>query len=139
LGKQEYVSAEIGLWIMPSSAPRVLLVEDTDELRRLYSRVLQRHGFEVREASNGEEALARLGEQEPDLVLTDIMMPVLDGIELIRQIRANPAMDRMPVVAVTASAAGEIEQLARDVGAMDVLFKPVELPALLSCVAAYCG
>src|SRR5262245_55523997 len=101
---------------------RVLLVEDTKPLRNYFSRVLRFHGCEVSEASNGQEALDRLPQQDPDLVLTDIMMPVLDGIELIRRIRSNPAMRQTPVVAVTGSGA-EIERQAREAGAADVLAK----------------
>jgi len=115
---------------------QVLLVEDTDDLRTLYSRVLRRQGFQVCEACNGQEALSRLRDQEPDLVLTDIMMPLLDGIELIRRIRSTPTMHRMPVVALTGGG-NEIERQAREAGAIDVLAKPVELPDLLERLAPF--
>jgi len=115
---------------------QVLLVEDTDDLRTLYSRVLRRQGFQVSEARNGQEALNRLRDQEPDLVLTDIMMPLLDGIELIRRIRSTPTTHAMPVVALTGGG-NEIEQQARDAGAIDVLAKPVELPDLLERLAPF--
>jgi two-component system response regulator MprA len=118
---------------MAPHTTRVLLVEDTDALRHYYSRVLRFQGFEVREACNGLEALDRLHDEEPDLVLTDIMMPVLDGLELIRRIRS---MGELPVVAVTGSGA-EVERQARDAGADDVLAKPVQLDALLGTLAHF--
>jgi len=121
---------------MSPSPLRVLLVEDTDDLRVLYSRVLRRQGFQVSEACNGLEALSRLDDLNPDLVLTDIMMPVLDGIELIRRIRSIPELEETPVVAITGSG-NEIEQRARDAGAVDVLAKPLKLPELLERLAPY--
>jgi len=115
---------------------QVLLVEDTDDLRTLYSRLLRRRGFQVREARNGQEALDQLHDPEPDLVLTDIMMPVLDGIALIRRIRSMPALSGVPVLAVTGGGT-EIERQAREAGAIDVLPKPLELPLLLDRLAPY--
>jgi len=118
---------------MSPHTTRVLLVEDTDALRHYYARVLRFHGFQVSEACHGLEALERLDDHEPDLVLTDIMMPVLDGIELIRRIRSKGGL---PVVAVTGSGA-EVERRARDAGADDVLAKPVQLDELLGKLTAY--
>jgi CheY-like chemotaxis protein len=76
---------------------RVLLVEDSSELRRLFARVLEGNGFEVCEAANGREALDCLPGFVPDVILTDLMMPVLDGFELIRRLRAMPTMAEVPI------------------------------------------
>jgi len=124
--------------IKSQTPTRILLVEDTDDLRTLYSRFLRFHGYEVCEAANGQEALSRLQGQEHDLVLTDVMMPVLDGIELIRHIRSTPSMKGLPVMAVTASGS-DLERQAREAGAVDVLAKPVEFPVLLERIALTCG
>ncbi len=110
---------------------RVLLVEDAPFLRYAFGRLLRMHGFEVREATDGQEALDMLGEFHPQLVLTDLMMPVMDGIELIRRIRANPRTADLPIVAITADATEQAERQARAAGAIDVITKPIDLPALL--------
>ena len=83
---------------------RVLLVEDAPFLRYAFGRLLRLHGFEVREATDGREALDCVAEFQPQLVLTDLMMPVMDGIELIRRLHENPDTASLPVVAITADA-----------------------------------
>ena len=110
---------------------RVLLVEDAPFLRYAFGRLLRMHGFEVREATDGQEALDVLAGFRPQLVLTDLMMPVMDGIELIRRIRAAPETAAIPIVAITADATEQAERQARDAGAIDVITKPIDLPALL--------
>jgi len=110
---------------------RVLLVEDSDTLRFLFARVLESQAAEVREAADGQQALDALLDFEPDLILTDLMMPVMGGIELIRRVRAMPALDAVPVVAITAHATAAVEQEAREAGAVDFIVKPVEIPTLL--------
>jgi len=89
------------------------------------------YGFDVREATDGREALDCVEEFRPHLVLTDLMMPVMDGMELIRRLHDDPATARLPVVAITADATEQAERQARDAGAMDVITKPIDLPALL--------
>ena len=110
---------------------RVLLVEDAPFLRYAFGRLLRMHGFEVREATDGQEALDALEDFHPQLVLTDLMMPVMDGIEMIRRIRADPAFAHLPIVAITADATEQAERQAREAGAIDVITKPIDLPALL--------
>jgi two-component system chemotaxis response regulator CheY len=105
---------------------RILLVEDTPELRRLFARLLRHRGFEVFEVANGQEALDRLATCVPDVVLTDLMMPVLDGFTLIRRIRAITALDGVPVLAMTGTTSAEAEREARVAGAVDVLAKPLD-------------
>ena len=110
---------------------RVLLVEDAPFLRYAFSRLLRLQGYEVREANDGQEALDCVCEFRPDLVLTDLMMPVMGGVELIANLRANPETAEVPVVAITADATDQAEQLARQAGAVDVITKPIDLPSLL--------
>jgi CheY-like chemotaxis protein len=116
----------------------VLLVEDTDALRCLFARVLKDNGFEVCEASDGLAALGCLAHFHPELVLTDLMMPGLDGIGLIRRLRAMPEWDAVPVVAMTAVASSEVEREARQAGAADFLAKPLDPDTLLDCLGGYC-
>lgn len=110
---------------------RVLLVEDAPFLRYAFGRLLRLQGFEVREANDGQEALNALEDFHPDLILTDLMMPVMGGLELINQIRANPETAHVSIVAITADATQRAIDMARQAGADDVITKPVDLPDLL--------
>jgi CheY-like chemotaxis protein len=110
---------------------RVLVVEDCCDLRHRFARVLRRAGFRVYEASNGREALACLAGIKPDVILTDVMMPEMDGIELIRHLRSRPSTAAIPVVAMTAAATDQAKRDARRLGAADVLKKPIDSQTLL--------
>ncbi len=110
---------------------KVLLVEDAPFLRYAFGRLLRMHGFEVREATDGKQALDCLEGFRPQLVLTDLMMPVMDGVELIRRLHQNPETTSVPVVAITADATEHAERQAREAGAIDVITKPIDLPSLL--------
>ena len=117
---------------------RILLVEDTDILRQLLGRMLKRHGFEVCEASDGLAALGCLADFHPELVLTNMRMPRLDGLGLIRRLRAMPEMDAVPVLAMTAVASFEDEVEARRAGAAEFLDKPLNSGGtLLDCLDGY--
>jgi CheY-like chemotaxis protein len=108
---------------------RVLVVDDEPDQRFLLRRVLQRAGHEVSEATDGAAALRAVQESPPDLVVTDVMMPVMDGVELIRCLRGDPATAHIPILA----ASGDTH-LA---GAADaVLPKPYEWHHLLTLVEA---
>jgi CheY-like chemotaxis protein len=110
---------------------RVLLVEDTDDLRRLFARVLRNCGCEVLEAASAPAALEAVVGFAPDLVLTDLMMPEMDGVELIARLRAMPGLESVPMVAITADVSTEAEKRALAAGAVDCLIKPVDLGLLL--------
>jgi CheY-like chemotaxis protein len=111
--------------------PRLLLVEDAPFLRYAFGRLLRLHGFEVIEATDGLEALECVSKFRPQLVVTDLMMPVMDGVELIERLRSDPATADLPVVAITADATEQAEQRAREAGAVDFITKPIDLPTLL--------
>ncbi|MEA2682441.1 MAG: two-component system, OmpR family, phosphate regulon response regulator PhoB [Chloroflexota bacterium] len=87
---------------MTAARPRLLVVEDEPALQKVLAVRLQIEGFEVRAAGDGEEALAMIAEERPDLVLTDLMMPLMDGAELTRQIKGDPALKSIPVMVLTA-------------------------------------
>ncbi len=110
---------------------RVLLVEDAPFLRYAFGRLLRLQGFVVREANDGREALEAVPVFCPQLVLTDLMMPVMDGVELIRRLHQDPNTASLPIVAITADATAQAERLAREAGAIDVITKPIDLPSLL--------
>jgi CheY-like chemotaxis protein len=117
---------------------RVLIVEDSHDLRHLFARVLQGKGFRVYEASNGREALERVREIRPNVILTDVMMPEMDGIELIRHLRAMPSTAEIPVVVMTAAATDEVKRDARGLGVVGVLEKPLNSRTLLARINQAC-
>ena len=110
---------------------RVLLVEDTADLRHLYARLLRQHGCIVLDAADASAALEAVVAFSPDLVLTDVMMPAIDGIELIRRLRERPELWAIPIVAMTASPSAECERRARGAGAVDFIVKPADIGRIL--------
>lgn len=123
-----------------SHRKRILLVDDHPLNRRVGRIYLEPEGFFVAEAVNGQQALDRLGEQDFDLVLMDIHMPVMDGLEALRQIRGGPTAWRdIPVVAVTADAmSGDRERYTTE-GMSGYISKPIEKRDLLSEIARVLG
>ena len=116
--------------------PKILLVEDNEANRDMLSRRLQRRGFEVVIAVDGAEGVAMSKTEKPDIVLMDMGLPVMNGWEATRAIKADPATQHMPVIALTAhSMAGDREK-AMEAGCDDYDTKPVELPRLLEKMAA---
>ena len=113
---------------------RILVTEDNNELRRLMSIYLKRAGYEVTEAQNGAEALESLEHKPAHLIITDVMMPVMDGLELIRELRQSG--DRTPILLVTVKNALEDKRDGFHSGADDYLTKPVDFEELLLRVEA---
>lgn len=112
--------------------PRVLVVEDDPETRHFYAGVLAADGFVTHEAHNGFQAFAKAIETRPDLVLTDIAVPGLDGIELCRRLRADPRTCTVRVLAVTGYDDRQYPDRAIEAGADHVLLKPVDPAVLIS-------
>ena len=111
---------------------RILVVDDEPQVARSISRVLEDAGFEVENASSGEDALVHLSRERPDLVVLDIIMPGIDGIEVCRRIRADPFLARIPVLFLTAKSRPQDIAAGLDAGGDDYCTKPfevVELPA----------
>ena len=116
--------------------PRILLVEDNEMNRDMLSRRLERRGFEVVIATDGAEGVAKSKSEHPDLVLMDMSLPVMNGWEATRAIKADPVTASLPVIALTAhSMAGDREK-AMEAGCNDYDVKPVDLPRLLEKMAA---
>ncbi len=114
----------------------VLVVDDDRDIRELVAMKLRFDGIEVLAASNGRDALEVLGENKVDLVVLDLMMPVMDGIETCRQIRASKEWKDLPVIMLTARAQSDVVELGFDVGATDYVIKPFSPRELLSRVRA---
>lgn len=108
--------------------PRILLVEDEIAAAEAIGYLLQMNGFQVVNASDGREALERLDEARPDLVLTDIMMPWMDGLELARHIRERPELRDLPIVVMSAAHSILPPETAVSVS----LPKPIDFPNLLA-------
>ena len=121
------------------SYPRVLVVEDNSDMREFLARVLSMQGYEFLEASDGEEGLQVARTQHPDLILMDISLPAIDGFEATRQLKQDPAMRHIPIVAVTAHARPADEQRALDAGCDGYLSKPYSLRDFLSVVEQALG
>lgn len=116
--------------------PLILLVEDDEMNCDMLSRRLQRKGYEVLIARDGEEALAKARSEAPDLILMDLSLPVLDGWEATRQIRAVPEMQAIPVIALTAHAMDGDQAKALAAGCDDYDTKPIEFSRLMGKIQA---
>jgi CheY-like chemotaxis protein len=117
--------------------PSILLIEDNEMNRDMLSRRLQRKGYTVTCAVDGAEGLAKAKTEVPDLILMDLSLPVLDGWEATRQLKADPLTRHIPIIALTAHAMASDEHSARTAGCDDFDTKPVELPRLLLKIAAF--
>ncbi|ASY71074.1 response regulator [Sinorhizobium fredii] len=110
---------------------RILLVEDNEMNRDMLSRRLSRRGFDVLIAENGKDGVEIAASERPDLILMDMSLPVMDGWEATRQIKANPVTCGIPVIALTAHAMASDRDMALDAGCDDYDSKPVDLPQLV--------
>jgi CheY-like chemotaxis protein len=115
---------------------KILLVEDNELNRDMLSRRLSRRGFEVVLAGDGQEGLDTARAERPDLVVMDLSLPVLDGWEAIRQLRADPAISAIPVLALTAHAMAGDRGQALAAGANDYDTKPVDFARLMTKIDA---
>jgi PAS domain S-box-containing protein len=115
--------------------PKILLVEDNDINRDMLSRRLERKGYEVIVAVNGTEGIAKTLSEQPDLVLMDMHLPVLNGWEATRQIKANPQTQGIPVIALTADAIVGEREKALAAGCDEYDTKPIDFPRLLEKIA----
>jgi len=104
--------------------PLVLLAEDFEDARELYRDYLEFSGFTVKTASNGQDAIDQAIALQPDLILMDASMPVLDGWQATRQLKSNPATQHIPILALTAHAFDDARQQAKSVGCDGFVTKP---------------
>ena len=115
-------------------AKRILVVEDNDLNRKLFCDVLRSQGFAVEPCADGLEALGRAREFVPNLIIMDIQLPNVSGLELIEQAKADPVLRSIPVLAVTAYAGIGDEERIRDAGADSYLAKPVSIGPFMAAV-----
>jgi CheY-like chemotaxis protein len=116
--------------------PKLLLVEDNELNRDMLSRRLQRKGYEVVLALDGQSGVEMCQTQAPDLVLMDMSLPVLDGWEATRRLKTDASTRHIPIIALTAHAMSSDREKALEAGCDDYDTKPVELPRLLAKIEA---
>ena len=116
---------------------RILVVEDQEDNRRIVRDLLTNAGYEMIEAVNGEEGVAMAQTHHPDLILMDIQLPGLDGYEVTRRIKADPALRQIPIIAVTSYALSGDDVKARAAGCDAYVAKPFSPRALLAKIREY--
>ena len=116
---------------------RILVVEDQEDNRQIVRDLLTTTDYEVMEAENGEEALAAVAKQRPDLILMDIQLPIMDGYEATRRLKADPGLSAIPIIADTSYALSGDEEKARAAGCDDFVPKPYSPRQLLAKIRQY--
>ena len=112
--------------IAGNHSPRILIVDDERQNRQLLEAMLEPEGFVLSTAATGEEALALVGRQAPDLILLDVMMAGMDGYQVVAAIKQNPATKHIPIIMVTALDARDAKLRGLSAGAEDFLSKPID-------------
>jgi CheY-like chemotaxis protein len=111
---------------------RVLLVDDSETVIQFEKLILRGQGFDILAVKNGKQALASAASQKPDLVLLDLMMPEMDGLETLRHLQANPDTQGIPVIVVTTKGDPALVEQAFAAGCRDYVTKPVDKVELLT-------
>jgi two-component system chemotaxis response regulator CheY len=114
---------------------KVLIVDDSASVRTIARIALKEAGYEVSEATNGQEALARLGAEKIHLVVSDVNMPVMDGITFLKEVKANPLYKFMPVIMLTTEAGNDKKEQGRAAGAKAWIVKPFQPASLVDAVS----
>jgi two-component system cell cycle response regulator DivK len=115
---------------------KILVVEDNELNLKLFCDLLRAHGYAAEPVRDGREAVSRARDFQPDLIVMDIQMPYISGLELIEQIKGDDELKRMPIMAVTAYAAKGDEERIRDAGAEGYVSKPISLMKFIGSVRA---
>jgi DNA-binding response OmpR family regulator len=120
--------------VVNSRPLRLLVVDDIAENRTLLSRLFGKSGYEIAQADGGAAALDLIEQQRFDAVLLDIVMPGMDGLEVLKRIRKAHSQSNLPVIMVSGRSASDDMSLARDLGANDFITKPIDFSTALACV-----
>jgi two-component system cell cycle response regulator DivK len=127
----------IGNNIMMNVAKRVLLVEDFEDSRFSLSKLLEIEGYEVLEATDGQQAVNLALNAKPDLILMDLSLPVIDGLSATRQIRQHESMHQIPIIALSAHDMVDYQAMAKDAGCNEFVMKPVDFESLMIVMSKY--
>ncbi len=125
--------------MIPQTASTILVVDDYQDNRTLLSAWLRAKGFKVVEAEDGKEGVLQANRSHPDLILMDLAMPELDGVEATRQLRERQVFSRTPIFAITAYGTSDVKQDALAAGCNEVLAKPLDLELLLGKIKSTLG
>jgi len=117
-------------------AKKILFIEDETDLIMLMQTRLVSHGYQMLSAFDGEEGLKKVGEEKPDLILLDKIMPKMDGIEVCQRLKADPKTKDIPIIIVSASGGKDLPERCLAAGADDVILKPFEAEDLLAKIKA---
>jgi chemosensory pili system protein ChpA (sensor histidine kinase/response regulator) len=120
-----------------SGAPLVMVVDDSLTVRKITSRMLAREGFEVATAKDGVDALQQLQDMKPDVILLDVEMPRMDGFEFARNVRADEATRRIPIIMITSRTADKHRNHALEIGVNEYMGKPYQEDQLLALIRRY--
>jgi two-component system cell cycle response regulator DivK len=115
----------------------ILIVEDEPRNLKLLRDLLQRFGYEILEASDGEQGVKSAGEKMPDLILMDIMMPKMDGLEATRIIKADPKTKHIPIIALTSYAMKGDREKTIEAGCDGYIAKPIDIKEVLKTIETY--
>ncbi len=118
---------------------KILIIEDNEVNRDMLSRRLMRRGYEVIVAQDGQQGIHMANTQNPDLILMDMSLPVLDGWEATRRLKAAPETHSIPIIALTAHALMSDREQALEVGCDDYETKPIDFPRLIEKLEAHIG
>ena len=113
---------------------KILIVEDHPDIRRLLTLSLRRQGYEILETNTGSSAVTLVATEKPDLVLLDLSLPDLSGLEIARTIKQNPETTQIPLVALSGYSEREIESEALEAGMAEYLLKPTETKRLVEVI-----
>jgi DNA-binding response OmpR family regulator len=109
---------------------RILIADDFEELRTALTLMLKYAGFDVIEVENGRQAIEAAHQEEPDLILMDVTLPVVDGLQATREIRSDQKFERLPIIILSAHDSDEIRQQAAEAGGSEYISKPLEFAEL---------
>lgn len=118
-------------------AKTILIVEDNDLNMKLFNDLLQAHGYETLQTKDGREAVEIVRRHRPDLVLMDIQLPEISGLEVTKMIKSDDELKEIPVIAVTAFAMKGDEEKIREGGCEGYIAKPISVPTFLETVARF--
>lgn len=124
---------------MPAKNSIVLLVEDNEDNLLIYSTILRHSGYTVVEARDGQAGIDAAKKENPGLILMDVSIPVIDGLEATRRLKADPATKAIPIIALTAHALASDQQKAIEAGCDAYIAKPAEPRAVVAAVKEYLG
>ena len=117
--------------------PKILLVDDEEELRLLLVTSLNSRGYEVIEATNGQEGLEKARDEKPDIIVADIMMPRMDGFQMCRLLKFDEELKSIPVILLSARTQSQDVEIGKTVGADSYIFKPVSINDLVDKIKEY--